>query len=105
MADGIQVDLAALRRGGEGLQRAAQQLEQEWSAFSGRVQSMGDIFGDDMVGGLIGASYHAAHEIADESFMSAADGLDGFGAGLMESADNHEATDQSGAESFQQMTW
>jgi hypothetical protein len=80
---GVEVDLEALRRAGEQLIRAAERLEGEWAAFSSQVQSMGDIFGDDAVGGLIGASYQAAHQIADECFVSVAESFDDFGTGLV----------------------
>jgi uncharacterized protein YukE len=103
MADGITVDPVALRTGGAQLQQVAAQLRTQWATFSGQVQAMGDIFGDDQVGGLIGASYGAAHEIADSCFTSVADAFDGFGTGLSRCADNHERTDQDIAGGFDRM--
>ncbi|MGK5742710.1 WXG100 family type VII secretion target [Micromonospora sp. URMC 103] len=103
MSAGVEVDVDALRRAGEQLTRAAERLDREWAAFSSQVQSMGDIFGDDAVGGLIGASYQAAHQIAAECFVSVAESFDDFGAGLEESADNHEANELEIAELFSRM--
>ncbi|GAA2711902.1 WXG100 family type VII secretion target [Actinoplanes palleronii] len=103
MSTGVEVDLDALRRAGEQLARAAERLDREWAGFSSQVQSMGDIFGDDAVGGLIGASYQAAHQIADECFVSVAESFDDFGVGLEESADSHEANEREIADRFNRM--
>ena len=100
MSAGVEVDVDALRRAGEQLIRAAERLDREWAAFSSQVQSAGDIFGDDAVGGLIGASYQAAHQIADECFVSVVESFDDFGAALEESADNHEANELEIADRF-----
>jgi hypothetical protein len=82
MGDQLHVEPDTLRRGGQGILSAAQQVAEEWQRFSAKVQGMGDIFGDDAVGGLIGASYQAAHQIADKCFASVAKGFGGFGTGL-----------------------
>jgi hypothetical protein len=48
---------------------------------------MGEIFGDDPVSSLIGASYQAAHQIAEQSYASVAASFDGFGQALHAMAD------------------
>jgi uncharacterized protein YukE len=103
VAGGIEVDLGALRQSAEDLAGVAQQLAGQWSAFSAQVQSLGDIFGDDTVGGLIGASYQAAHAIADSSFTSVIEAFDGFAGGLARCADTHERTEQDIAGRFRRL--
>ncbi|GIF14191.1 WXG100 family type VII secretion target [Actinoplanes teichomyceticus] len=103
MSAGIQVDTDGLRRAGQQLSQAAQRLDEEWFRFTSRVQSLGDIFGDDVVGGLIGASYQAAHDIADSCFVSVVEAFEGFGTGLEEAADNHAANEQDIADRFDRL--
>ena len=59
---------------------------------------MGDIFGDDLVGGLIGASYSAAQDIANDSFTSALDGFTQIADGLDAMAQLYDVTEQANTE-------
>lgn len=95
---GFQVDPASLRTASQGVASAAQQLGQQWQALQSTAQGMGDIFGDDMVGGLIGASYGAAVEIATDSFDSALDGFAEISDGLSAMADQYDTTEQDNVE-------
>ncbi|RKR88168.1 hypothetical protein BDK92_2476 [Micromonospora pisi] len=93
MADGLLVETETLRQAGQQLLQLAEELDGAWARFSGQVQAMGDIFGDDDVGGLIGIGYHAAHEIAGDSYLSVVDGLYSFSAGLSDMADNYDSVE------------
>jgi hypothetical protein len=88
----------SLREGGTNLGDHANRLRDEWDRFSAGVQGRGDIFGDDPIGGLIGASYQAAQQIAHDSYTSVADNLSGFGDGLHAMADDYENTDQGSSD-------
>lgn len=103
MSDSIDVDPQELRRGASQLREVADQLQTRWAEFSGRVQAMGDIFGDDPVGGLIGASYQAAHGLAADSYQSVTTGLVGFSEGLAKMAGRYESADGSSREEFQRL--
>ena len=92
---GFQVDPQSLRTASQGVTAAAQQLSQQWQALQSTAQGMGDIFGDDMVGGLIGASYSAAEGIASDSFSSALDGFGQIADGLGAMADLYDTTEQA----------
>jgi hypothetical protein len=83
----------------------AEQLDSEWTRFRAGVQGRGDIFGDDAVGGLIGASYSAAQELIDACYTSAAQAFAGFGTGLARMADGYEQTEQDHTDMFQQLSW
>lgn len=84
----------SLRASGTGLSDTADQLGQRWQQHDADVKGMGEMFGDDMVGSLIGMSYQTAHEMAGESFTSAIDELGFHGEGLQVMADNYDYTEQ-----------
>jgi hypothetical protein len=91
------VDPDSLRQAGQALRDVGERLGQAWSEFSAQVQGMGDIFGDDDVGSLIGMSYQAAHEIADGAYTDVAEGLADFGEGLTTMADSFDDIEQGNA--------
>jgi uncharacterized phage infection (PIP) family protein YhgE len=94
MGDELDFDPPSLRGAGGELANAADQLNQQWQALLANVKGMGEIFGDDMVGSLIGISYQTAQQMADESFSSAIEELGYYGEGLNVMADNYEQTEQ-----------
>ena len=100
MVNEMKANSPALRQSGQGLSEAADRLLTEWQRLQADVQGMGDPFGDDMVGGLIGASYSAAQEAADETYQSAAGHLQDFGAGLGAMADVYDVTEQANTKGF-----
>lgn len=94
MGDEFQVETTSLRGAGTGLTSAAERIQQQWEGLKSTVEGMGELFGDDMVGSLIGMSYGIAQQMADESFTSAIGELQFFGEGLGIMADAYEQTDQ-----------
>ena len=96
----ISHDPAVVRTAAHDVGAVGAQLSNAWAAFSGRVAAMGDIFGDDPVGGLIGASYRAAHAIAERSFSSVSQALHGFAAGLTTTADRYAQREQDVCDRF-----
>ncbi|GIG70250.1 WXG100 family type VII secretion target [Phytomonospora endophytica] len=79
---------------------AAEALTSAWNELDSKVQGMGDIFGDDDVGGLIGMSYQAAHDIATENMTSIIEALGGFGEGLQGMATGYEENEAAVEASF-----
>jgi hypothetical protein len=94
VADELEVRPESVRGAGRNLQQVAQRLQTEWQAMTATVQGMGDLFGDDMVSSLIAASYQAAHEIANDSYTSAAEGFQDFGGGLQAMAATYDEAEQ-----------
>ncbi len=94
MADELEVRPDSLRGAGRDLQQVAQRLQSEWQAMTGTVQGMGDIFGDDMVSSLIATSYQSAQDIANDSYISAAEGFQDFGGGLQSMAATYNEAEQ-----------
>jgi hypothetical protein len=101
----LQVDTDTLRSGGAALEQCGARLNEAWSAFSGSVRAMGDIFGDDDVGSIIGTSYEAAHSIAEAAFTSSAERFGEFGQALAAAADRHDANERQITDSFKRITW
>lgn len=103
MSDELHVDPDTLRRGGAGLSQVATALAGRWKQFATEVQGMGDIFGTDPVGGLIGASHQAAMQTAAKSLGTVAQALADFGAGLSTMADAYDQTEQTNTGHFQRL--
>jgi hypothetical protein len=93
MSDELTFEPETLHGSGQGLQQAGTRMDGDWQAMQGTVQGMGDIFDDDMVGSLIAATYDGAHQIANESYTSAAKGFQDFGGGLTTMAGNYKTTE------------
>jgi hypothetical protein len=91
----------SLRDGGQALSDVGERLDSAWRALESLAQGMGDIFGDDDVGSLIGTTYQAAQQIAAESYGSAAKGFGNFGGGLRKMADDFEQSEQDTSEAVQ----
>src|SRR5882724_10892670 len=90
----LDFNTVSLRTAGTGLSGVSDQLGQQWKALLANVKGMGELFGDDMVGSLIGMSYQIAQEMADESFSSAIEELGFYGEGLHVMADSYEYTER-----------
>jgi hypothetical protein len=88
---------SSLRQSGHGLHQVSQQVHQEWQKLRSTAQGMGDIFGDDMVGGLIGSAYHAIEDVGNDTFTSAGDDFQAMGDGLTTVADRHEEMERAHA--------
>lgn len=100
MTGGFDVQPQSLHTAGYGVANAADQLSQQWQSLTSTAQGMGDIFGDDMVGGLIGASYSAAQQIAGDSFTGALGGFAQIADGLHAMADLYDTTEQANTDTF-----
>lgn len=95
MGGHLEVHPSSLRQAGKGLHDVAGRLRQAWQDLENTARGMGGIFGDDMVSSLISASYQAAHGMAQESYTSAADGLEGFADGLAAMAEVYDKVEQA----------
>lgn len=105
MPDGLDVHPASLRQGGDNLDTLAEQLAAQWATLEARTAALGDIFGDDDVGGLIGLSYQVAHETAAECLGSVVEGLRGFGSGLRTLAQRYDLVEQDNLANFSELSW
>jgi uncharacterized protein YukE len=84
-----------LRDAGRELSAAGDRLNEQWTALKSTVDGMGQPWGGDDIGMIIGESYTAIQDQADESFSGAAEDLAAFGEKLAAMADNHEKAEES----------
>jgi hypothetical protein len=89
----MEIDAAGMRRSGGDLKAAAQRLEAAWNEHERQVQGMGEPWGNDDIGQLIGISYLVIHEIAQETFNSVIDGMKDHGEGAHAMADTYQDSD------------
>jgi hypothetical protein len=86
----LDVHTSSLRTAASGIRSAADQLSEKWSALLGTASGMGSPWGNDDIGMLIGTSYSAVQDAADESYTSAAKDLHGFAEGLITMAGRYD---------------
>jgi uncharacterized protein YukE len=94
LANGYEIRPETLRTAANGLKDSGDRLTQEWSNLLSTVEGMGDPFGGDDIGMIIGESYYAVQDQADESFSGAAEDLGALAEKLVTMADNHEKAEQ-----------
>jgi hypothetical protein len=95
MSDQRKYDSAALRDHGKNLMRIGDDSHTAWARLKQKSDGMGDIFGDDLVGGLIGAAYGAIYVLADGSLTSASDDLVAFGEKLKYVGDSNDQAEET----------
>lgn len=96
----LDVDPDRLREVGEAVRTAAGQLGERWQQLRTTADGMGDIFGTDDVGGLIGVSYQAASGVAERSVTSVFNALTGFGDGLILMGDAYDQVEEDNSDLF-----
>ncbi|MDG4820878.1 hypothetical protein O7635_03300 [Asanoa sp. WMMD1127] len=102
MAD-LNIDSAALRYSGSGVQTTAEDMGQRFTAFQAELASFGQPWGNDDLGSLIGMAYEVVMEVAMDCISGNLDGLVEDGAGLLGMADNYDAVEQenvAGSQAF-----
>lgn len=104
MTGRFDVDTDTLRDGARRMAELADRLTAEWQGFAADTLGRGDVFGDDPVGSLIGASYRSGHEIAERSLAGVAEALRQFGVGLTQMADTYDAAEQQNADLLRRIT-
>ena len=78
----MEIEPSSLHKSGGDVTAAAQRLEAAWKEHEAQVQGMGEPWGNDDIGQLIGLSYLAIHAIAEETFTSVVDGMKDHGEGV-----------------------
>jgi len=104
MGDSISVDPDAIDRAAADLQSAADQLDQLLDRFTAQLNGVGDLWGTDLLGQLIGGGYVAIESLALKTYESVVDSFDDDAAALSDlagslrqvEADNRDSLDQLG---------
>ncbi|MFG2103774.1 WXG100 family type VII secretion target [Micromonospora echinaurantiaca] len=91
---GFQVDPEALRASAESLDRSVDRMAEVLEQFESTVQGLGEPWGGDDLGALIGELYLGIHDLAMSCFEGNGEVLGQFAAGLHTMADAFEEADQ-----------
>src|SRR5512139_2826207 len=91
---GYSIQPETLRKAASELQAAGDELSSLWDNLVALVQGMGEPWGGDDIGMLIGTSYMSVQEAADDSYGGAAEDMAAMAESLTAMADNHEAAEQ-----------
>lgn len=89
----MEIEPSSLRKSGGDLKAAATRLEAAWKEHEAQVKGMGEPWGNDDIGQLIGLSYLAIHAIAEETFTSVTDGMKEHGEGVHVMAATYQDSD------------
>jgi uncharacterized protein YukE len=103
VAGGFTVNPEEVGGAAKNLQGAGQSLANTIAQFQSQVSALGDAFGDDDLGSVLGMIYEVASEVAFESFQDNAEGLQEIGQTLQEMAAHYAEVDSAGRDSFQQV--
>ncbi|ACY96378.1 MULTISPECIES: WXG100 family type VII secretion target [Thermomonospora] len=88
------IQAQSMRTAASELERAGERLAEQWKAMLAAVQGMGEPWGSDDIGMLIGMSYKAIEAQADESLTGVAEELGAMAEGLRRAADNHQKAEE-----------
>ncbi|WP_433119998.1 WXG100 family type VII secretion target [Micromonospora sp. CA-246542] len=91
---GFEVDPESLRGSAESLDQVVDRLADALSEFESTVQSLGEPWGSDDIGTLIGELYTGIHDLAMSCFEGNGEVLGQFAQGLHTMADTFEEVDQ-----------
>lgn len=94
----INYDPDELRNASRGLINSALDTDGALAAFKAELAGLGQAFGNDLLGSLIGASYQAILEVAMECLAENLDAIDDYAERLISSADNLNLTDEDSAD-------
>jgi hypothetical protein len=97
---GLSVDPQSLRRAAAEIQRAADDLDQVLTGFAQALGNVGDPWGTDMLGSLIGGGYVAIEELALQTYDSVVEGFDTVAEGLTAMAASYDETEDQIAGDF-----
>jgi uncharacterized protein YukE len=97
---GFSVDVTALRRAAAEMQAAADQLDDVVGQFAQGLGGVGDPWGTDTLGTLIGGGYVAIEGLALQTYDSVVAAFDDAAEGLTAMADNYAATEEGISSGF-----
>lgn len=92
---GFDVDPETIRRAATAMGDAADHLDSVLSDFVSTLGGVGDPWGQDTLGMLIGGGYVAVEQLAVKTYSSVVDGLDGFADGLDDMASQYSTNESA----------
>ncbi|MGN9842036.1 hypothetical protein ACTMTI_28305 [Nonomuraea sp. H19] len=85
----------SLQSADRGLQAAVEQLHEHWQALGNALQQLEPMVGNDLISQLIGSSFQAIREAADDTLASVMEGLQSRGSGVLQMDANITAAEQA----------
>ncbi|MCG5221174.1 hypothetical protein [Streptosporangium sp. KLBMP 9127] len=90
----MELQTSSLQFAGSGLHAAMKELSDYWVALGNALDGLEPMVGEDLISQLIGGSYAAIREAADETLGSVMSGLHSFGTGVLQMDANCSSVDQ-----------
>ena len=103
MGDSISVDPDAIDRAAADLQSAADQLDQLLDRFTAQLSGVGDPWGTDMLGQLIGGGYVAIEGLALKTYESVVTSFDDDAEALGDMAGSFRQVEQGNRDDMDQL--
>jgi hypothetical protein len=97
---GFAVDLDALRRAAADLRTSTDELDDAVTGFTDQLGGVGDPWGTDLLGTLIGGGYVAIEQLALETLDSIIAAFDGYADGLDRMADTYQQAEDDSETGF-----
>ena len=94
MGDGLAIDPDAIDRAADELQSVADRLDQLLDQFAAQLNGVGDPWGTDLLGMLIGGGYVAIESLALKTYESVVASFDDDAAALSGMADSFRQVEQ-----------
>ena len=103
MPDGFSVNIESLRSSARQMRSATDELLSHLDAFTAMLSAVGDPWGLDTLGMLIGGGYAAAERLGLETFDTIVDSLDDYADRLDMMADGYDSADTDSSDRFGSM--
>ncbi|MEV0807440.1 type VII secretion target [Micromonospora sp. NPDC050200] len=97
----LDVDIDALRRGADELDRARESVRQAFEAFQAAAGGYAQAFGGDEIGMLLGVAHQACVDGLTECLSTNITELENYAAGLHSMAERYQAVEEDATSSFQ----
>jgi hypothetical protein len=94
MGDGLAIDPDSIDRAADDLQSVADRLDQLLDQFAGQLNGVGDPWGTDMLGMLIGGGYVAIESLALKTYESVVASFDNDAEALAGMAESFREVEQ-----------
>lgn len=96
----ININVEAMRESAGRIDEARQGIEGVRDSFMSSIENMGDPFGGDMIGMLLGIAHQAVVNAVGQCFESNITELETYSEGIRTMADRYEQTEQDIAAEF-----
>ncbi|MEV5689997.1 hypothetical protein [Micromonospora globbae] len=101
--ENLDVDIDALHRGAEQLERAKETVREAFESFQSAVASYAHAFGDDDIGSLLATAHDACVQAVTECFSTNVRELENYVDGLLGMADGYQSVEEAISAAFDRL--